>query len=155
MITFLLKMGANACFLEAVGLLFGILNLVGPFFYYRHQVLIGGGEFGVVGHQLLKHLFLVDDGGGKVSKVSFESLRSHLVAAVVRLYFASLWDPPGRIHGAKLFRPFIGLCFYARFGVRPLVTGLPVSPCFLFLGSILPVVVSSWVLLSCDHRRAC
>ena len=40
----------TARFIEAVGLSLDILILIGQFFYYRHQVLVGGGEFGVVGH---------------------------------------------------------------------------------------------------------
>ena len=40
-------------------------------------------------------------------------------------------------------------------GVRPLVTGLPVGPCFLFLGLILLVVVGNRVSISCEHCRAC
>ena len=39
-------------------------------------------------------------------------------------------------------------------GVRPLVTGLPVGPGFLFLSLILLVIVGPWVSLSCENHRA-
>ena len=42
-----------------------------------------------------------------------------------------------------------------RLSVRPLVTGFPFSPGFLFLGSIPSVVICPWVSLSCEHRCAC
>ena len=83
----------GARFLEAVSFSFNIFNLVGEKKYYRHHVLVGGGKFGVVGHQFLEHLFLVDCGGGKVVEVSFESLHAHLIAAVFRLRFACFWGP--------------------------------------------------------------
>ena len=124
-------------------------------FYYCHQVLIGGGEFGVFGHYLLQHLFLVGRGGGKFDKVSFDILCAHLVAAVTRLHFAVIEDPLSRICGIKLVRPFSDLCFDARLSVSPLVTGLPLVTGFLFLGLILSFVVGLWVSLSCEHRRAC
>ena len=62
MITFLFEMGEQGwvtfplcCptvtgFLEAVGLFLDILIFVGFFFSYRHQLLVGGGKLGVVGH---------------------------------------------------------------------------------------------------------
>ena len=40
---------AAARFLEAVGLSLEIIIIVEYFLNYRHQVLVGGGEFGVVG----------------------------------------------------------------------------------------------------------
>ena len=68
-------------------------------------------------------------------------------------HFAVLEDPPGRICSAKLVRPFRGLCFDARFIVRPLGTGLPVGSGFLVLVSILPFIFGTWGLLSYEHFR--
>ena len=45
----------SACFLEAVGFPFQILYLIGQFFDDCDQVLVGGGEPGVVCNQFLKH----------------------------------------------------------------------------------------------------
>ena len=62
MITLLFTMGAHgwvpislcfpaaARFIESVELSLEILILVGYFFNYRHQVLVGGGKLGIVGH---------------------------------------------------------------------------------------------------------
>ena len=43
------------CFLEAVGLPFNILHPVGQFIYNCDQLLVGGGERGVVCNQFLRH----------------------------------------------------------------------------------------------------
>ena len=45
----------SACFLEAGGFPFKILDLVGQFFDDCDQVFVGGGELGVVCHQFIEH----------------------------------------------------------------------------------------------------
>ena len=45
----------SACFLEAGGFPFNILDLVGQFFDDCDQVLVDGGKLGVVCNQLLKN----------------------------------------------------------------------------------------------------
>ena len=71
-----------------------------------------------------------------------------------RLHFVFFEDLLGRIRRAKLVRPFGGLCLYARFGLRPLISSFPVGPYFVFLGSTPPVAVGSWILLRREHHRA-
>ena len=91
-----------ACFLEAGGLPFEIIDLVGHFFYDCDQFLVGGGELSVFCNQLLKHRFLVDCGSGEVVKLSFKIFHDHLVDVVVCFHFACVVNPCGRICRTKL-----------------------------------------------------
>ena len=38
--------------------------------------------------------------------------------------------------------------------MRSLVSCFPVRPCFVILGSILPIVIGFWISLLREHRRA-
>ena len=61
---------ALSYFLDAGGFPFDVLDVLSQFFYNVDEVLVGGGELGVICHQLLEDQLFVDRGGGKVVEVS-------------------------------------------------------------------------------------
>ena len=142
-----------ARFLEALGLSFDILNLVGQFFYYCHQVLVGGGKFGVLAVSCSSNDFL-------------------LIAAAARL-FSYLWYPscpprcyrcsspvwwswgPSWLHLWRQTCPTLQrLVLLRALWCAPSCNWSSIWPRFFVPRIDFPVVVVPWVSLSSEHLHA-
>ena len=105
----------SACFLEAGSFPFNNPDLVGQFFDDCNQFLVGGGELGVVCHQLLENGFFVDCGGGEVVEVSLKGFHAHLVDTLICFHFVCFSNLVAAFAAPNLTEPSLARDFTRAF----------------------------------------